>query len=129
MTVKEFMKKMGISIGVTKPEPRLAEGYYKVRVKRRLKGYKDEQEVEVNDPTAMGYTMTLSHPKTTKSIVLPHFMPPKDPAVQTGEEFMEFHVSAANGGFPSIQPVKSNLLVIRHWLGEERYEELIGCEV
>jgi len=129
MKVKEFMKKMGLAIRVESPEPRLSESYYKVMVERSIKGYKKPQKVPVNDPRAKGYTMTLSHPKTQKSVTLPHFTPPGETTPPTGEEFLEFTVSAVNGGFPESQPVQSNALVIKHWLGSDKYEELIGCEV
>lgn len=129
MTVKEFMRKMGISITVKSPEPRLSESYYKVMVEKNIKGYEKPQKVPVNDPRARGYTMTLSHPKTTKSVALPHFTAPGETEMPTGEDFLRFTVSAVNGGFPESQPVQSNSLVLKHWLGSDRYEELLGCEV
>ena len=129
MTVKEFMKKMGLLIEVKSPEPRLAESYYKAIVEKEVKGYKGKQKVPVNHPDAAGYTMTLNHPKTTKAVVLPHFTAPGSNKIPTGEDFLHFMVSAAQGGFPQMGPVASNLLVLKTWLGEEKYDELIACEV
>jgi hypothetical protein len=129
MKVEKYLRQMGINAVVSHPEPRLAESYYKVRTKRQVKGFKDPQEVLVNDPQAAGYTVTISHPKTRKTIVLPHFTPPGSNKVPTGEDFFKFMVIAYNGGFPDIQPVSSNLLVIKVWLGEKKFEELMSCEV
>lgn len=129
MTVNQFMKKLSLAITVQPRAPKLAESYYKVKARRMVKGFKEPQMVDVNDPSAHGYTITLKHPKTTKSITLPHFTPPRELNEPTGELFLKFMVSAANGGFPEIQPVKSNLLVLKHWLGSDLYEELISCEV